>query len=215
MGDEAKLEEWFTAATDAYGKGISIMQDVLGWTKIKENEGVAGYQRPNEDADFDSLKVEWYTDKPASEVSRYIFENIAQMNEEMNPENIASFKMIKEINPNVRIYAVQLHPMGPVSSRFLTTVAVYLELGDGKYGMAATSIDAEHLAPMPEGCVQGKLHLAVDIFEPVGDDTSRTHYCGVDLINPMGSVPAMLVNSFLAERTTMWEKIKSKISTLP
>lgn len=215
MVDEAKIEEWFGAATNAYGQGIEIMQDVLGWSKIKENNGVAGYQRPNEECNFDSLKVEWYADKPASSISRYIFENVHTLNESLNPENIASFKIIKEINDNVRVYSVQLHPMGPVSSRFLTTVAVYLDLGDGKFAIAATSVDAAELAPMPEDCVEGKLRLAVDIYEPVGDDTSRTHFCGVDLIDPQGSVPAMLVNSFLAERTTMWEKIKEKFAELP
>ena len=106
MADEAKIEEWFTAATEAYGKGIEIMQDVLGWSKIKENDGVAGYQRPNEEFDFDSLKVEWYADKPASQISRYVFENVHTLNESLNPENIESFKIIKEINDNIRVFSV-------------------------------------------------------------------------------------------------------------
>lgn len=212
---DAKLDEYIEKAQEAYVRGIEVMQDLSGWKKIKENNGVVGYSQPNTDTKFDSLKVECFFDKPPKDCARYIFDNFGAINLEFEPDDIKQFDMVKEINENVHLFNVQVHPKGPVSSRFLQTCGVFLDLGNDTYSQVGVSVDQSWMGvQVPEGCVAGKLTMAVYIYEPLAGDATKTHFNSVTLIDPQGDVPSLIVNSILGNRTTMFEKIKERLESV-
>ena len=209
---DAKLNEYIEKSQEAYLRGIEVMQDLTGWTKLKENNGVIGYTMPNTDTNFNSLKVEMFIDKPPKDCARYVYDNFGALNKEFEADDMEQFEMVKEINENVRLFNVKIYPKGPVSSRFLTTCGVFLDLGNDTYVQVGTSVDQTWFGvETPEGCVHGHLTMAVYVWEPIAGDASKTHFNSCTLINPKGDIPAMVANAILGNRTTMFEKIKARL----
>ena len=53
--------------------------------------------------------------------------------------------------------------------------------------------------------------MAIYLYEPVGGDTSKTHFNSVTLIDPKGDIPSLVANAILGNRTSMFEKIKDRL----
>jgi hypothetical protein len=62
-------------AEKTYERGLEQIQDMLGWTKITDNESVICYRKPNPDTDFDSLKVEMFVEKSPQVSCEYVHSN--------------------------------------------------------------------------------------------------------------------------------------------
>jgi hypothetical protein len=88
-------------AQTAYALGLEVMKDVNGFTKIYEGNEVTGYTRANAQTNFNTLKVEYFVNKPPQAVSRYLFENYAALNEEFQEEDIDFFKVVHRFNDNI------------------------------------------------------------------------------------------------------------------
>jgi hypothetical protein len=87
----------------------------------------------------------------------------------------------------------------------LTTIAVWVELGEDTYAICGCSIDdPEPDVEEPAGYIKAELIQAVYIWQPLGGDATKCHLQQVTLVDPKGAVPAMIVNSFLANRAKIF-----------
>jgi hypothetical protein len=89
---------------------------------------------------------------------------------------------------------------------------IYLELGNDTYAMIGTSIDDPEF-PAPEGKVQAQLHMGLNLFEPVAGDVNRTHLQSLTLLDPKGSIPALIVNGILGNRAKLYTALKERLMT--
>jgi hypothetical protein len=176
---------------------------MTGWNNVDSgSEEVYCFRRPN-DTDFDTFKADMFVDKPPQAIARYIFENWGAINEEFNEEDVEEFKEVKRLNEDVAIYQVLTKPHGVVSGRQLLVSAVYLDLGNSTYAIVGVSIDDPDY-PCPEGKVRGELRMGLNLFEPAAGDTNRTHMQSLTLLDPKGSIPAMIVNGILGNRAKLY-----------
>ena len=85
--------------------------------------------------------------------------------------------------------------------------------GDDSFSQVGCSIDTGR--PVKEGYTRGELVLDLLMCEPVAGDATRTHVQYVSLVDPKGSVPSMIVNQVLKNRTAFFEKFRAKVTALP
>jgi hypothetical protein len=112
----------------------------------------------------------------------------------------------------MHLHEVLVKSHGPVKARELDTCGVFLELGDESYCEVGVSIETRR-EPRPN-YVRAELVLGVSLYEPVADDPTRTHCTLVILVDPKGSIPAMIVNALMGNRTKFYEQIRDKINAL-
>ena len=118
-----------------------MLNDMTGWKKLNDVDGVTGYEKPSDGIEFRTYKADFYINKPPKATSRYVFDNYAELNVELNPEDMEYYREKEKINDNMKIHEVCLGPKGPVYGREISTVSIYLELGDDTFAEIATSIE--------------------------------------------------------------------------
>jgi hypothetical protein len=109
------------------------------------------------------------------------------------------------------VFEVVFKGHGLLSGRDVDTFGVFLDLGSDTYAQIGLTCDTGR--PPRPGYVRADLTGALNLYEPVGEDTSRTHVSYVMMLNPMGSVPAAIVNAILGRRTEIWEKFKERVDS--
>jgi hypothetical protein len=191
---------------------MEILQDMSGWTKIKEANGVLGFTRESEGCAHRTFKAEYFLEKPPKVVARYIFENFPELNEEFNSGDLDLVRETEQFGPNMHTHEVAIKPIGPVSGRELDVVGIFLETGEETYVDVGVSI--ENGRERREGYVTAELVLGVTYYEPVGDDPNRTHVQVVVLVDPKGNIPAMVANAMMGNRTVFYEKLRDKLNNL-
>ena len=91
------MEEYVQAAKSAYAKGIELIQDIQGWTRIAtDSELVNCFRRPNPERKYDIFKGEIYYDKPPSVVSRYIFDNFTEINNDLMSHMFDYWRVVQQ-----------------------------------------------------------------------------------------------------------------------
>jgi hypothetical protein len=146
------------------------MQDLYGWTKLREHNGVSAFSRESETSDFKTFKGEYYVDKPPNQASRYVYDNFPALNEEFGSDDVEYFQLVKRINDNMQTMACSFNPKGPVSGREMETISVYLDLGNGSYSDISVSINDDE-PPRKQGNVRAVLELGLTLYDPVpGED---------------------------------------------
>jgi hypothetical protein len=205
----AELADIVASAQTVYDEGIKVIQDMTGWNKIDSgNEEVFCFRRPN-DTDVDTFKAEMFVDKPPRVVARYLFDNWSALNAELNEEDIESFPMVREYNEDVRLYHVITKDKGVVNGRSFLGSACFLDLGNDTIAVVGNSLE-DPAFPCPEGKVRGEIKLAITLYEPAAGDATRTHIQVINLLDPKGSIPAMIVNSVLGNRAKFYAALKTK-----
>ena len=167
------LEEYVEKAKVAYEQGMGLINDMSGWTKFSEGNGIVIYYRAPEDSDLRAIKVDYYVDKPCTEVAKYCFHNYHDLNMEFSPGDFEYFNIREKLNENMHIHDVAINSIGPINGRELQTVGILLELGDDNYAEVGTSINMDR--PIREGYVEAVLSYGVTLYEPVINDANRTH----------------------------------------
>jgi hypothetical protein len=209
---DSAVEQYMEKAKVAYERGMDLLSHISGWKKIGERHGVAGYTRSSEGSNHKTFKAEFFVEKPPKFVSRYIFDHFPELNEEFNSDDLESVRETRSEGPNMHLHEVLVKSHGPVNARELETCGVYLELGDEIYCEVGVSVDTGR--PPRPNCVKAELILGVSHYEPVCNDPNRTHCELVILVDPKGSVPAMIVNGLMGSRTKFYEQIRDKINNL-
>jgi hypothetical protein len=207
---EGDLQAYLAKAQQVYTSAVAIMKDMHGWTKIKEKHEVVSYTRPTEGTDLFTFKAELYVNKPPAYVSRYLFDNWETLNKDLQPEDIESFTILNQINENVKTVHIKITPKGPVSARDGTGVTVFLDLGNDTFAFVSTGVECG--IPPQQGYVRADMKVGFHLFEPVAGDASRTHIVAITLLDPKGSVPAMIVNAILLRRGKTYELLQEQIN---
>jgi hypothetical protein len=85
---DAQVSDWIDKSQVAYEKGMTVLQDFNGWTRIKEANGVSGYIRDSDGTAHKTFKADFFVDKPPKWTARYIFENFPSLNMEFNDDDL-------------------------------------------------------------------------------------------------------------------------------
>jgi hypothetical protein len=70
------------ALKQAYERAVEVSQDLSGWNLIGELNGIFSYSRPTPGTDLLTLKINFFVDKPPEFISKYIFDNWGDINQE-------------------------------------------------------------------------------------------------------------------------------------
>ena len=80
------------AAKIAYEKGLAMLNDMSGWKKLNDVDGVTGYEKPSDGIEFRTYKADFYINRAPKASSRFVFDNYADLNVELNPEDMEFFR---------------------------------------------------------------------------------------------------------------------------
>jgi hypothetical protein len=94
----------------------------------------------------------------------------------------------------------------------MDTFGVFIDLGNDTYAQVGVTCDTGR--PVRPGYVRADLMGALNLYEPVAGDATRTHCTYIMNLDPKGSVPSAIVNSILGRRTEIWELFKERINSL-
>ena len=128
------MEEYLQAVKTAYAQGIELIHEIQGWTRIKtDSEAINCFRRPNPESKFDMFKGDMFYDKPPSVVSRYIFDNFTEINNELMSDVFEYWKDVERYSKDAKVVANLLKGKGPFLPRDGVVVVVYLDLGNDTY----------------------------------------------------------------------------------
>ena len=70
---------------------------MVGWTKIYDEGSIQCFRKPNEFSEFDTLKADGIVNKAPENVAHCLYQNWAQLNRELDDENLEQFDLIEKI----------------------------------------------------------------------------------------------------------------------
>ena len=200
--------EFIDKAMAAYEKAVTAYQNLDLWKKIDSSSNVTAFTQEGEEG-LDTLKVEFFIDKPPTEVLPFLYNNYEQVFKDASGDLIGFYNKIHEFSDKARISHSQfVPPAAVVEKRQQVTFEVLAETGENTVAMITTSVDFP--APEAEG-VMADVNFMVCLGEPVGGDASRTHFVLVLSMDPKGSIPQAIANTIMEKRVTAWENIKQTL----
>ena len=206
-------DSYIKEAQGSYETGITLIQDMSGWDKIQtKNEDVVCMKRLQEEESIAALKAEFYVDKSAEQISRYLYDNWLEINAEMQGKDFGGAESIGKHSDDVGLLRMRLKPKGPVSPREMQFVWVYLSLGEGTFAIAGRSVDTG-IAPAADH-VLGEFKTYLMTFEPVAGNSNRCHYTMVGHVDPKGNIPAVIINKIIGKRAAFYEGLKARCEAL-
>ena len=210
---EGKLEEYLAKAQTVYEEGIKLIQDMTGWDKLDyESEKVTCSKRFVEETSFATLKADMFYDKAPETVAKYMFNNWGDLNLELNPDDLEEYRRTATLNDEVHLWYAKSKKIGPIDPRDFAICSVYLNLGNDTFAIVQNSVDSD--IPVPEGTTRADCKIFVHLLEPASGDSARTHYSGVFLVDPKGSVPSFVANGVMGRRAAFYEKLQEKIAAM-
>jgi len=199
-----KQNEYIDQAMAAYEKAVSSYQNLDLWTKVDSTSAITAYTQPGAEG-LDTLKIEFFVDKPPKDIMNFLYEKWPEVLTQASGDMVGFYNIIHTYSDKARVSHSQfVPPAAVVDKRVTTAFEILADTGENTVAMIFTSCDFE--APEAEGIKATTSQ--VQIAEPVGEDTSRTHFIMVLNLNPSGSIPTAIANQVMTKRVAAWEQIK-------
>ena len=208
--DQEELKSYVQQSMPRFERGIALIQDMTGWTRIGEASGsVTCHRRPNTETGFDIFKAEVYYDRQPKLVGRYLFDNWGKLSLELQPDDVAKFDRVKDFNDDARIGYSASKARGPVSAREGVIFTTWLSFGEETYAIISHSIDSD--IPVAPNHIRGDMQLVLHLFEPLAGDATKTCHQSIFIADPKGLIPAAAANVILSNRKKFYEQIREKV----
>ena len=203
-----RQNEFIDKAMEAYEKAVTAYQNLDLWTKVDSTSAVTAFTQESETG-LDTLKVEFFVDKPPTEVLPFLYNNYEQVFKQASGDLCGFYNKIHEFSDKARVSHSQfVPPAAVVEKRQTVGFEVLADTAENTVAMIQTSCDFP--APEAEG-IMAEVAFQVCIAEPVGGDASRTHFVMVLSLDPKGSIPQAIANAIMAKRVAAWEQIKQTL----
>lgn len=206
---EGKKQEFVQQCQAAYMEAIEKLQTLSIWNKIDAPEGMFAFTAQGE-GDVDSLKCEFYVNKPAAEIAPFLFQNWLALNKNYQPKVVNNERCAADFGENAYLYKESFNPP-MVSAR--EAVVFHMTLAtNGQHILIARSVD-DGSSP-PEGHVRAEIKYLVHQLTPTPDDANRTQVTVCFCNDPKGSIPGALKNKILKKRVKLYATIMPQLESL-
>jgi hypothetical protein len=194
-------------AEAAYEQAVSALNDMSGWTKLVDTAEVVVSSRPST-TDFLTIKGEFFIDKPAERVTRYVFDNWADL---LNDHpNMDAAETIHTFNPDAKVLHYFDKGAAIVSPRELTTFYLHLQVDDTTFCNIGTHVEVPGFVKRPDTVLAETVYI-MHLGKPVGEDASKTHLSVILLADPKGSIPSAVANSIVSRHAEFAQYILTKL----
>lgn len=204
---ESQLQAYMAKAETAYEQAVSALNDMSGWTKVVDTAEVVVSSRPSPTG-FHSIKGEFFVDKPAQKVTRWVFDNWQTiLNSHPNMEEAA---IVHQFNEDAKVLHYMDKGAAIVSARELTTFYLHLQIDDTTFVNIGTHVDIPGFALNPSA-IHAETNYIMHLAKPVGDDVNKTHLSVILLADPKGSIPSAVANGIVSRHAEFAQYVLNSI----
>ena len=207
---EGKKQEFVQKCQGAFMQSMEKVAQLSIWNKIDAPEGMFAFTA-QEEGDIDSLKVEFYIEKPAADLAEFLFRNWNTLNKNAQPKVVTNEQLPGDFGPNAYLYKETFDPP-MVSAREVHVFHMKIATPEGMHVLIASSVDDG--SPTAEGAVRADLHYLVHQCEPTPDDPNKTKITVSLKSDPNGSIPGALKNKILKKRVKLYHTIRPQLESL-
>mmetsp|Transcript_28980 Transcript_28980/g.51821 ORF Transcript_28980/g.51821 Transcript_28980/m.51821 type:complete len:212 (-) Transcript_28980:35-670(-) len=204
---DSQLSEYMAKAETAYEQAVSALNDMSGWTKVIDTPEVVMSSRPSPTG-FHSIKGEFFVDKPAQRVVKWVFDNWQTI---LNDHPvIEEAEVIHTFNDDAKVLHYMDKGAAIVAPRELTTFYLHLQIDDTTFVNIGTHVDIPGFVKKPDA-VHAETNYIMHLAKPVGGDVNKTHLSVILLADPKGSIPAAVANSIVSRHAEFAQFVLNKI----
>jgi hypothetical protein len=207
---DSQLSAYLAKAETAYEQAASALNDTSGWTKSVNTVEVVLSSRPSSTG-FHSMKGEFFVDKPAQRVTRWLFDNWESILQ--SHPSIEGVATLHTFNEDAKLLYYIDVGAAVVAPRELTTFYQHLKIDDSTYANIGTHVEVPGFVKRPD-TVAAETNYLMHLAKPVGDDPNKTQLSVILLADPKGSIPSTIANSIVSHHAQFASLVLSQLKDL-
>ena len=177
--------------------------DSADWAVAYDTDGVTLWSKDHESSSFQYGKREMEVNTSAENLVKLLRDPEFMKSWD---DKLKEFEYAFEFDTKHRILKIRIAGSLVVSDRAVVAFATNKQLTDGSFVFTFFSVDTDKVE-VDSACVVAK-SIFVTRIQPISETSCKA--TNVFHTEPGGSIPAMLVNSFVKDRHTQWVRIKEK-----
>ncbi|CAG9332979.1 unnamed protein product [Blepharisma stoltei] len=200
MSDYERLQE---KAGHAFEEATKLLNDRSSWEEVSSDQN-ATVSKIMTEGGINALKVDCFYNGNCEASVNYAYSHWEEMELTLG-DMMADMRVLQTFEDGSKLRIEKTKPMGPVSAREAYIYSCKQQLDENTYAILSTSSPLEH--PLAEGFVRPEISFALQLFQPVGGDMSKTNLTVIELVDPKGNIPTVIINHVITDRVVFYTKL--------
>ncbi|CAG9326189.1 unnamed protein product [Blepharisma stoltei] len=206
MSDYEKLQE---KAATAFEEATKLINDRSSWQEASSDEN-ATVSKITTEGGINALKIDCFFNGQCEASANYTYNHWEEMELALD-DMMAEMIILETFEDGSKLRIERTKPMVPVFPREAYIYTCKQQLDENTYAVLTTSSPLEH--PLAEGFVRPEVLFTLQLFQPVGGDQTKTNLTVVELVDPKGNIPTMIINHVIIERVAFYTKVVERLKS--
>jgi hypothetical protein len=204
---DSEVEAYMSKSEAAYEEAVSMLGDMSSWEVYENSHELAAYRR-HSPSGLDILKIEFFIPRSPDQVLDFIFNNLGDIHNSLNPDLVREHGLFKKYSDIMRIrYELIDAGIPGVSARYILYFGIKLQISDDVFALIETSVEHPD-KPIRPDVIRAEVNYALHFCEKLN---GQCHVVALAYGDSKGSIPKTIINMGLRKRVDFYKVLIKEI----